>query len=112
MNKFVNIDYSIIDDILYINLLNVDTEQRGKGIGSKIIKNLEDIARANNCVAMVTPSNLSKIALNFWIKNGFCAIDKDDLKKISFVLNSEAPQEYIFDIDCNSVVELSKKILL
>ncbi len=112
MNKFVDVDYSIIDDILYINLLYVDAKHRGKGLGSKKIKDLEDIARAKNCVAMVTPSDLSKMALNFWIKNGFSTSDKDDLEKISFVLNSEAPPYYIFDIDFNSVVELSKKILL
>lgn len=110
MNKFVNIDYYIDDNVLYINLLNVEKKHRRKGLGSKTIEMLQNIALENNCDMIITPSDLSKIALNFWLKNGFSCDDKEDIWKISFVLNSSKSENYIFDIDGNSIIQLSKKM--
>lgn len=110
MSEFVNIDYEIIDDVLYINSINVLPEKRRLGIGAKAVCFVETIAKNEKCNLLFTPADLSKVALQFWLKNGFSCVHENDNAKVDKVLNSLATPEYIFDIDENSVVELSKII--
>ena len=110
MNKYILIDYIIIDDTLCVTTFHVAPHKRRKGIGSNAVKDLEFLARQNACKSLTTASDLSKMALNFWLKNKFVCVDKNDFQKINTVLSSSKEADYIFDLDNNSVVELFKPI--
>jgi len=103
-------DYSILEDELVITSLNVQPKYRRKGYGTSYIQKLEKEAVSNNCTKISVGSDLSKIALSFWLKNSFNTDDVDDKKKIKRVLNSNKPDNYIFDLDDNSTVDLIKSI--
>jgi GNAT superfamily N-acetyltransferase len=49
----------------------VDPKQRGKGIGSALVKKLEDIARQNGIVSLDLLAYNQAKALSFWDKQGF-----------------------------------------
>lgn len=110
MKKGVTVDYVILEDTLCIMSLLVEPRKRRKGLGTNVLHDIIQVARQNNCTEIVVPSDLSKIALAFWLKNGFYTQEDDDKEKINIVLNSDKRDEHIFDVEDNSVVELHKKI--
>lgn len=61
----VRIDYLILEDTLFINALFVEKKNRRKGLATNCIKEIEKLAKCNDCVMIITPSDLSKIALRF-----------------------------------------------
>ena len=110
INSALSIDYTFLNDILIINQISVLKEYQRKGLGSDAVLKLERLAKLKNCFTIFTPSDLSKIALRFWLKNGFMPSNIEQVENIETVLNSKEDEAFIFDIDCNSVVELYKKI--
>jgi len=103
-------DYLITDNEVIINSLYVEEKYRRRGYGTEYLKKIGLEAKKNNCDIIITPSNLSKIAIFFWLKNGFSTDNKDDNKIINFVLVSRKKFNYILNIDGQSVVELQKNI--
>ena len=109
-NPNLKYDYSICDDCLIVNSINVEQSFRRQGIASSFLKRIELIAKEKQCKSISTPADLSKIALSFWIKNGYHPTDEDAKRKIDYVLNSKQDTTFLFDIEDNSVVELYKQI--
>ena len=85
----VNCYYEIFDDTLIIYQMYVDKAHQRKGYGSVFFKELENLALKSNCNEMEVISELTKIALSFWLKNGFNTDFNDDKEIINFVLNSK-----------------------
>jgi ribosomal protein S18 acetylase RimI-like enzyme len=57
-------------DYLHINLIYVEEEYRGKDIGTRLVKKMEEYAKQNNLNA-ITLSTLSTQAKCFYVKLGY-----------------------------------------
>lgn len=56
---------------IFIEDVIVDPNYRNKGIGSKLLKKLEEIAKKKNIVSIDLLSNTKSKAIGFWKKNNY-----------------------------------------
>jgi dTDP-4-amino-4,6-dideoxy-D-galactose acyltransferase len=69
--------FSIKDLNVNIELIAVDKKFRGKGIGSKLIKQVEEIAIDFNCETMdVNTQSINNDSIQLYIKNNFMCVNK------------------------------------
>lgn len=72
--------FSIKDTSLTIELIAVDNNHKGKGIGKKLINKVEEFAYSNNITNMKVGTQLNNIyAQNFYINNGFRHISNNSI---------------------------------
>ena len=88
-NNKINYYYEIFDNMLIIYQMYVDKAHQRKGYGTSFFKELENLALKSNCNEMRVISELTKIALSFWLKNGFNTDCDDNKEIINFVLDSK-----------------------
>ena len=108
--KHLDYDYLVCEKELIIMSLDVEPSNRRKGIATSFLKEFELLAKNKECKNITVPASLSKIALSFWLKNGYMLIDSDAKRKVKRVLNSKKNATFILELEENSVVPLYKEI--
>ncbi len=102
------ISYTVKDEELLIEYLNIPKNIRRRGYGTKLVESVLN-ENKNNINLVTIPCNACKIALLFWIKLGFSYYDNDEEKKAKIVLNSNCRGTKIFDFYGESIIVLIKK---
>jgi len=108
--KNIRFDHLVAEEELIIFLQNIEFSKNGNKLDNRFIKRLENIAKINGCIKISIPSDLSKKELSFWLTNNFEVEDNGNKKIIKKVLNSNKPDNYIFDIEGMSTVLLYKDV--
>ena len=102
-------DYNIATNKLFITKLHIPSLERRKGKGTLIINQLVEIAKNNECDAILVAANASKIALSFYLKNGFKPLINKEWKHINDILSGDNPLK-IHSIGTNTTITLKKEI--
>ena len=102
-------DYIINLNKLFINKLHIPSSERRKGKGTLIMNQLVDIAKQNNCTSILVAANASKIALSFYLKNGFKPLLNKEWKDINNILSSDNVLK-IHSIGDNTTITLIKDL--
>jgi len=91
-------DLGFTEIILYphyikINKIYIIPEQQGKGLGNKMINNIEQIAASLNVSKITLNVNRYNKALHFYIKSGFSIIEEVDVE----IGNGYLMEDYILE---------------
>jgi len=101
--KFGHIYFDINDSEMSIFDLYVSKSKRRNGIGSKLIKQLEEYAVAHNVKKIIVPATPSKESLLFWGKHGYSTVFPEDEVFIDHI-NIELDDKKIFDTPSGVIV--------
>ena len=104
------ITYTFFDDICEI--VSFDSKRENIGIGSALLKELEEVAKNNNCHKMrLITTNDNMRALQFYQKRGYCLTKlypnaMDEVRKVK----PDIPLLGDNDIPLRDEIELEKKL--
>ena len=76
--------------------ISVPRSHRRKGIGTALVRALEDASRGKGLQRLVVPSTPSRQALSFWLSCGFSYVFPEDACCQKRILCSQSPED-IFD---------------
>lgn len=102
------IDFEVEEESVSVFQIYVSSKRRG--IGTKLVKELESIALRKNLKSIIVPVTPSKEALSFWVKMEYGFTFSEDVDVADRILNSSASNAgKIFNTD-SGIILLSKKI--
>jgi GNAT superfamily N-acetyltransferase len=101
--KFAQIDFSIDENEMSIFQIFVTTNYRRKGIGSALVKKLEEFAMRTALRRIVVSATPSRQALSFWKKAGYSYAFPEEINLERKVLGTQDPK-YIEDTESGVIV--------
>jgi GNAT superfamily N-acetyltransferase len=81
------IDFTIED--MGISVFQIYVLKKRCGIGSALVKRLEDYCLEQNIQKITVPSTPSKKALSFWLSRGYYYVFSEDIKVGNCILNNK-----------------------
>jgi|GEM_PF-2748041 len=76
-------------DSAEISILGISVQTKHYGIGSTLLRNLEDLCLQRNIRRITVPSTPSKEALSFWLDRGYRYVFSEDKNIGDMILNSD-----------------------
>lgn len=67
-------------------ICGIEVKHRRRGIGTELVSHFEEFCRARGVTAVLVPASPTKMAISFWLKNGFSCYFSDDEKLIDRIL--------------------------
>ncbi len=90
-------------------ICGIEVENRRKGNGTALIAYFEEFCKVNGLTSILVPSLPTKIAISFWLKNGFRCYFSDDKKLVKRILNKKKV-DHITNTD-SGIIALRKELV-
>lgn len=105
-SDFGEIEFVI--DETRISIFQIFVLKKRCGVGSNLLKKLEEFAIERGLRKIVVPVTPSRLALSFWLKAGYCYVFPDEVVMGNEILKEEDPEKIR---DTDSGIILLEKVL-